>query len=108
MLRPHSEMQESQGVSIETVRNAVAAGRWALTRHAREQAGRRFMETRMLIDALAGGQVLESYPNDPRGASALLLGYTEGQPLHAVCAFDPSGALLVYHGVPAGAPLVGR
>ncbi|MGI9861522.1 DUF4258 domain-containing protein [Moorella naiadis] len=45
---------------------------------------------------LAHGEILEDYPNDPRGPSALVLGYAEnGRPLHAVCAFDPSGILLI-------------
>ena len=31
-------------------------------------------------------EILESYPNDPRGPSCLVLGFTEtGQPIHAVC-----------------------
>jgi hypothetical protein len=30
--------------------------------------------------------VIEDYPDDPRGASFLLLGFTEmGKPIHAVC-----------------------
>ncbi|MGB9783070.1 MAG: DUF4258 domain-containing protein [Moorellaceae bacterium] len=39
---------------------------------------------------------MEDYPNDPRGPNALILGYTEDKrPLHAVCAFAPSGTLLI-------------
>jgi len=45
---------------------------------------------------LASGEVLEEYPGDPRGSSALVLGHTDdGTPVHAVCAFDPSGTLLI-------------
>jgi len=45
---------------------------------------------------LLGGDVLEDYPNDPRGPSGLVLGLTAtGRPLHAVCAFDPGGTLLI-------------
>jgi len=48
------------------------------------------------MEILANGEILEDYPDDPRGPSALVLGHSNvGRPLHAVCAFDPSGTLLV-------------
>ena len=81
---------------MPAIRQAVAASRWALTQHARERAGKRRIGDESLIDALAGREILEDYPTDPRGPSALILGYTDdGRPVHAVCAFDPSGTLLV-------------
>jgi hypothetical protein len=49
-----------------------------------------------LAQALLAGQIIEDYPADPRGASALVLGHTAaGRPLHAVCGFDPGGDLLL-------------
>lgn len=67
-----------------------------MTRHARERAGKRFIGDEELVCALATGEVLEDYPDDPRGPSALVLGYTvHREPLHAVCAFDPGGTLLI-------------
>lgn len=67
-----------------------------MTAHARARAGQRRIRDEELVCALANGEILENYPNDPRGPSALILGYTEdGRPLHAVCAFDPSGTLLI-------------
>ncbi|MEK7214052.1 MAG: DUF4258 domain-containing protein [Chloroflexota bacterium] len=89
-------MGEPQRVTMEAVRAAVAAGRWTLTRHAREQAGKRRVDSGDLVRAISEGELLESYPADPRGPSALLLGEAgEGRPLHAVCAFDPGGELLI-------------
>lgn len=89
-------MTERQSVTMEAVQQAVAAGLWAMTSHAHTQAGQRHVDSLDLVGALAGGEMLEGYPLDPRGPSALVLGYTAGRrPLHAVCAFDPGGALLV-------------
>ncbi len=83
-------------VTIAAVRAAVLADQWALTRHARERMGRRRIGDEQLVHALASGEVIEDYPTDPRGPSALVLGRApDGTPLHAVCAFDPSGTLLV-------------
>lgn len=84
------------GLTMEVIREAASADRWNLTGHARERARRRHIGNSELVEALAGGEVLEHYPEDPRGPSALVLGYTgDGRPLHAVCALDPGGVLVV-------------
>jgi hypothetical protein len=63
-----------------------------MTRHARERAGKRRIGDEALLHALAIGEVLEDYPSDPRGPSALILGYApDGAPLHAVCTLEASG-----------------
>jgi len=47
-----------------------------------------------LAQCLAVSEIIEDYPTDPRGPSALVLGRAgAGRALHAVCAFDPSGAM---------------
>ncbi|HEY8692656.1 MAG TPA: DUF4258 domain-containing protein, partial [Chloroflexota bacterium] len=63
---------------------------------ARERAGKRRIGDEELVGILADGEILEDYPEDPRGPSALVLGHASAKrPLHVVCAFDPSGTLLV-------------
>jgi hypothetical protein len=66
-----------------------------MTHHARERAGKRFIDVEALVEALIRGEILEEYGKDPRGPSALVLGYAAGRPLHAVCAFDADGILLI-------------
>ena len=81
---------------LRAIAEAGNMGRWAMTRHAREQSGKRMIGDEALMRALAWGEILESYPNDPRGASCLILGHDETQrPVHAVVAFDASGILVV-------------
>ena len=83
-------------MTLDQIRAAVASGSWALTRHARERAGKRYISDESLVHILAQGEILEDYPDDPRGPSSLVLGEDEGgRPIHAVCALDPSGALVV-------------
>ncbi|MBI3910330.1 MAG: DUF4258 domain-containing protein [Armatimonadetes bacterium] len=80
----------------DAIRAAVAAARWVMTHHALQQSGSRRMGSGEIAHALAGCEVLEDYPNDPRGESALVLGYTAAhRPIHAVCTFDPSGSLVI-------------
>ncbi len=83
-------------MKIDAIRRAYLAGKWALTRHARLRAGQRMIGDEALVDMLSQGEILEDYPDDPRGPSALVLTYPEGgRPIHAVCGFDPDGTLLV-------------
>ena len=83
-------------LNAESIREAVVGRRWAISRHARERAGKRRIGDAVLVNSLLRGEVLERYPEDPRGPSALILGYTEeGRPIHTICAFDPSGTLLM-------------
>ncbi len=50
-----------------------------------------------LEDALKGCKVIEDYPDDPRGASCLVLGFSGSKPIHAVCTTktDPEELLLI-------------
>lgn len=48
-----------------------------------------------LAQAIRGAELLEDYPDDARGHSALVLGYSSQRPLHAVCAFSPADMLVV-------------
>ena len=83
-------------LTIEAVRSAILDDRWLMTRHARERAGKRCIGDEDLVKALSEGEILEDYPDDPRGHSFLMLGYTnEGRPLHAVCALDMRGRNLL-------------
>jgi hypothetical protein len=41
-------------------------------------------------------EIIEQYPEDPRGESCLVLGFTtEGKPVHVVCGRNPSGHLVL-------------
>jgi len=40
--------------------------------------------------AIMGGEVIENYPDDPRGESCLLLGYVEAIPVHVVMGWATS------------------
>jgi hypothetical protein len=46
--------------------------------------------------ALLNGTILETYPDDPRGESCLVLGFTpEGTPVHIVCGRKSAGHLFI-------------
>lgn len=53
--------------------------------------------TRLQVrEAISSGQIIEHYPEDVRGHSCLILGWTEGgRPLHVVCAPKPDYLALI-------------
>jgi hypothetical protein len=67
-----------------------ALGRCRFTEHARKEMEgetRGIITTAEVLDALAGGEIIEEYPNDRPYASCLIVGRTQaGRPLHVVCA----------------------
>ena len=67
----------------------VAAIKILFLPHAVQQMARpeRLISTAEVRRVVDTGDVIEDYPEDPRGHSCLLLGYGAGaRPLHAVCA----------------------
>lgn len=67
------------------IRAAMLAGAYRVSAHARTGMLARTIVDEELIAAFRGADLLEDYPTDPRGPSALALGYTaSGRPLHAV------------------------
>ena len=74
---------------LEEVRRLVREGRYRLTLHAENERDRDRILVSELEEALGGQEIeiIEDYPGDPRGASFLLLGFTQGgMPVHVVCA----------------------
>jgi len=52
---------------------------------------------REMEDALNICEIIENYPDDPRGKSCLVLGFSGEKPIHAVCTIktDPEELLLI-------------
>ena len=85
---------------IDEVR-VSAAKRVLFLSHAVRQMLRpdRMITTREVRDVLTTGIVIEDYPNDPRGASCLILGLGDKRrPIHVVCSPKPE-FVSYYYGI---------
>jgi len=74
---------------IGVLRQLVRAGRYRLTLHARSEMDHKGVSTGELISALLAQacEIIEDYPDNSRGHSHLLVGWTpDGNPLHICCA----------------------
>jgi len=72
-------------LDIGRIRRLVTEGRYGYSRHAERERELDMIYIWELEDALRNGEIIENYPNDPRGASCLVLGFCGPKPIHAVC-----------------------
>jgi hypothetical protein len=79
---------------IEEIRNKIAQNLFEFSKHAVDQTIIRHISVQELRDAIAGGEIIEDYPDDKYGASCLILGFTQKvRPLHIQCSY-PSRPLI--------------
>ena len=75
---------------IDEIRRRVARGDFEFSQHAVDQAIIRHISVQELREAIAGGEVIEVYPEDKYGPSCLIFGMTRAvRPIHVQCS-DPS------------------
>lgn len=75
----------STRLTIALIRQSAATGAYELSLHADEERLDENLTVAELEDVLRSAELLEDYPNDPRGHSCLALGYVGGRPVHVVC-----------------------
>jgi len=83
---------------LERLRALITAGRYRVTLHAEEERDVDEITIDEIERAYGGSatEVIEDYPDDPRGRSALVLAFTHaGQPLHAVWSIHQNTAILI-------------
>ncbi len=75
--------------TLTFIKKQVESGNYETTHHAEKE---REEESISLIDiknAIINGQIIENYPNDPRGKSCLINGKSmDDKPIHAVCGYE--------------------
>jgi len=81
--------------TIDVVRSAGATGVYELSLHADEERLDEGLTITEVEEALRSAELLEDYPNDPRGHSCLVLGYVRGRPVHVVCGLTKQGKVIL-------------
>ena len=84
-------------MNVGTIRRLVAEGRYVFSKHAEREREADRIPVRDMEEALANCEIIEDYPDDPRGPSCLLLGFSGQRPLHAICTMkqDPEELFLI-------------
>ena len=81
------------------MRDRIRAGRYIVSQHAFIESARDEVEDADIRSAVFNGAIIESYPDDKRGASVLVSGTTStGRPLHVVVgvAYEEAVIITVY------------
>ncbi len=89
-------MEEPQ--QIAQIQNQVQQGRYRLTSHAEQERESDKITIQEIEEALLSHQteMLESYPEDIRGRSCLMLGFTKSRnPLHVVCGLGAEALIVI-------------
>ena len=82
---------------IVQIRAAFRAGQYEVSRHAVVRMLRRVIHSSEIEEAIAGAEIIETYPDDKYGSSILLLGLTRaGRPLHIQVAYERMRIVTVY------------
>jgi Domain of unknown function (DUF4258) len=73
-------------VDVRKIRSLVRDGDYQFSIHAEKEREADRISVLELKVALANCEVVEDYPDDPRGPSCLVLGFFNDRPIHVVCA----------------------
>jgi hypothetical protein len=74
-------------MEIEEIKEKIMREEYEISFHAEKE---RYAEDITIFDletAISNGEILENYPDDPRGHSCLILGYSQNRPIHIVCGY---------------------
>lgn len=74
-------------MEIGEIQERVRREEYEISFHAEKE---RYTENITIYDletAVYNGEILEDYPDDPRGPSCLVLGYSQNRPIHIVCGY---------------------
>lgn len=81
---------------LERIREQVRAENYEFSLHAEHERENEHILVEELEQSVKSGQLLEDYPDDPRGHSCLVLGFTEaGRAIHSVWGLLPGGRVRV-------------
>jgi len=83
-------------ITPDFIHTEIKKQRYEISLHADDERIAEDLTVSQLEFALLNCEIIERYPNDPRGESCLAIGFTpEKTPVHVVCGRKPSGHLLL-------------
>jgi hypothetical protein len=74
-------------MDIREIREKFASGEYETSFHAEKERYAEDIKISDIENVISNCEIIEDYPDDPRGPSCLILGYSGGRPIHIVCGF---------------------
>lgn len=82
-------------IQPDWIKEKTRKNEFQLSGHAHKERQEEVIHTWEIREALLECELLESYPEDPKGPSSLVLGYAEGRAIHIVCGRAKNDWLLI-------------
>lgn len=73
-------------IDIAWIISSIKKDKYIISKHADDERMNDNLTINEIEESIVNGFILESYPEDKRGHSCLVVGFTsEGKPLHVIC-----------------------
>ena len=83
-------------MDIKAIRNKVKEGRYIISFSHTDKMRLRKIEAEEIEEAIFNGMIIEPYPDDPRGPSCLIMGFSnQNRPLHVLCGKIEDNEILI-------------
>lgn len=74
-------------MNIINIREKIRAQEYEISYHAEKERYAEDISMEDIETAISNGDIIEDYPDDPRGPSCLILGHSQDRPIHIVCGY---------------------
>ena len=72
-------------MDLKEIRRLIREGKYEFSFHAQQERLEENLDIQEIEEAVVSqGEILEEYPDDPRGESCLVLGFARAHPIHVV------------------------
>ena len=71
-------------MNIDDIRQLIREGRYEISLHAQQERLEDDLDISEIEAVITHGEIIEAYPNDPRGPSCLVAGQAGAKSVHAV------------------------
>ena len=83
-------------IAIDWIKSSIKNDKYIISKHADDERMNDNLTINEIEESIVNGSILESYPEDKRGHSCLVVGFTsEGKPVHVVCGKSDDTLIIV-------------
>jgi len=75
-------------MEMAEIKIKIQANKYEISLHGEKERYAEDITIKDLERAILNGEILENYPDDQRGRSCLVLGYSNNRPIHVVCGYS--------------------
>ena len=88
-------------MDIDDIKTCVRNGNFRLSLHAEMEAENDNLDIAQIVEAIINDDILEEYEDTGRGASCLVVGFSDKTPIHVVCGMRTENVIIVTVYIPS-------